>query len=116
MGTGRHLWVVVAGCGHRRFHGQSASSQSNDVAHLLTCHVVGRVLAWFVTWQASLLLWLVVVVSGWRWWWGWQLLATVVTWRRWVVAMMVVVGAVGDRCGWSSPFTVWAVVVGHCVC
>ena len=63
----------------------------------------------------------------------WRLLAMVVMWRGWVVfddgglwslwplvAVWVcgrsVFVAVGGRCGWSSLFAVWAVVVGRCVC
>ena len=56
VGGGGWLWSSLTGGrsflgGRRRFRGQSASSRSNDVARLLTCHVVGRVLAWLVTWQ-----------------------------------------------------------------
>ena len=59
-GTGCPLWVVVVvvswglflgsdGC----FHGQSASSWSNNGACPLTCHVVGCVLTWLVMWLAT---------------------------------------------------------------
>ena len=56
------LWLLLAGrvvCGwDGRFHGQSfrgqsALSRSNNVAHPLTCHITGHVLAWLVTWLAT---------------------------------------------------------------
>ena len=64
IGAGCLLWAVVAGCGRcwlggsfmggdGIFHGQSASSWSNNVACLLTCHVIGHVLTWLVTWLAT---------------------------------------------------------------
>ena len=72
VGSGGWLWASLAGGGGLflggggGFHGQLALSQSNNIAHLLMCHVIGCVLVSLVTWLATLLLsWLVVVVSGW---------------------------------------------------
>ena len=56
VGGGGWLWLSLTGGGPflggcRPFCGQSVSSRSNDIARLLMCHVVGRVLAWLVMWQ-----------------------------------------------------------------
>ena len=104
-----------------------------------SCRIRGRgrwrVLAWPVTWLATRYRrgwwWLRAVADGRGWW---QLLATVVTWRGWVVfddggrswSLWPLVAvwvrgrslfvAVGGRCGRSSSFAVWAVVVSRRVC